>query len=214
MPTKMLGFYEKIAGLLKIIGGVVNFSIGYDAFERGVCSQGHDNLSRIYAAERYMKEGVNITLTVVCDLTSSLEDNFLRGSSVMAALEARSRGLSVRFIPLRISSNPVAVDILGFGRKELLGFKGQKNLYGSLIRRYQLRKNNEIEPRILHENFKRLIFDEGLGLCGRVGLDEFCDKCNLEGDKRIVFPTSQLEIVKRTTRRTKKAEPNLFDNSV
>jgi hypothetical protein len=187
--TKMLKYSEEVAKLLKQTKSVVHFSIGSDALERGVVSQGMDNFTRIKNAFLYHKSGVNTTLTCVFDVTQSLEENQEQGFWVWHALEYRNiYGMTVRFLPLRVPAGKY-MGVLKNSKAELLGgslFDSKRS--GSS---YLKRGNNELAPRLFHQDIKERV-NRGIGVCGRVGSTEHCDKCNLCKKTRIFFDVKLL----------------------
>ena len=66
------------------------FSLGYDQIELGPRLQGFSNQWRLEQARKYHSTGVNTSLTVVCDVTDSIENNVSRGSFIKHALEEKS----------------------------------------------------------------------------------------------------------------------------
>jgi len=59
------------------------------------------------------------------------------------------------------------------------------------IWRYYRKGNNEAYPAFLHKDFQRLV-DSGAGVCGTIGEEEYCDKCNLIKNVRIKFPVKEI----------------------
>jgi len=195
-PTKMLEFEEGIAKLLKDTKSVVNYSISNDGLEPGAVSQGFTNEWRILQAERYANVGVNSNLTLTCDITQSFEENIGRGFSIGKALEERERGMTIRLLPLRINSKALCMKVTGKKWGAVMKPKDYDNwLFSGILWEYKKRGNNEADPLFFHPDFKNLV-DEGIGVCGRVGETEYCDKCNLEENVRKSFPAS--EIIKIT----------------
>jgi len=193
-PTKMLPFEDELADELRKTGGVVHYSICADRFESGAASQGFTNEWRVEQARKYHEAGVNVDLTIVCDLTQSLAENQTAGFYVMEALKkAKEYGLVARLLPLRIHSEELARKVTGHSMKELRnkhpslsGFETKK---GGTWRK---RGNNEIAPAVINPDFQGL-YDSGMGICGEIGEDEYCDDCNLcpACTRRIVFPLSE-----------------------
>jgi hypothetical protein len=206
LPTKMLTFDNQLAELFQETGSVLIYSIGYDKLEKGACSQGYANEWRIEQAQQYASKGVNATLTLVCDITSSIKQNAKHGSAAEKALKARTKELTMRILPLRLNSRKVAYAVTGKDWDDLIykqvdpsenvlpGFEENvEEVRQDMEQRpYALRGNNEAYPRYFHADFKDLIARHNLGVCGRVDDMEYCDKCNLFGDARIVFPVSEL----------------------
>lgn len=188
----------ELAYKLQTVGGVIHYSIGYDRFESGVVAQGFTNEWRIKQAEKYFKSGMNTTLTLVCDVTASIKENIKSGSSIEEVLKLREKiGIPFRIIPLRINSRRFAQKVTGKSYEALLGINvPEEQLRLSLgisegIKRYRRRPNNELDPNILHPDFQKL-YEEGMGICGKIGELEYCDKCNLQGNTRIAFPISEI----------------------
>ena len=192
-PTKDLGFDKEVAGLLRDTGSFLYFSLGYDRLERGACANGFTNEWRIKQAELYSSFGVNTSLTVVCDVISSIEDNVSRGSFIERAL---SSSLVSRVIPIRLNSRGVAKE-LGLDWDTLRrGVVDQKDLcevseLESPPLSYLQKGNNDLVAKVLHLDFIELM-RQGVGFCGRVGKMEYCDRCNLEGGRRIALPVSDI----------------------
>jgi len=215
---------EELAKLLVANKGVLHYSIGYDKFESGVVQQGFTNEWRIEQAKRYFKERVNTTLTLVCDVTTSIEENIRKGSSIDKALFARDKfWIPLRIIPLRINSRKFGYEVTGKRFEELLGVNLSEEQLGlnlkisEPLRRYQRRPNSTLDPNFLHSDFQKLQ-NEGVGFCGKIGKLEYCDKCNLQGKTRIVFPISEIIPVKydrnpktsrRAIQRNKKSKDQL-----
>lgn len=192
---------EKIAEKFKETNSVIHYSLGWDDLEIGACSQGFTNKWRIQQAERFYKERVNTTLTSVCDVTGSIKKNVGQGSSIRDVLKSREKtGITFRIIPVRIISKKVAPKITGFDWEVLQNpfinylFPDGKVLE-DLRQKYRRRGDSQLVPMYFHPDFQSLI-NEGIGVCGNVGNYEYCDKCNLFGDERIVFPVSELVKVK------------------
>src|SRR3989304_5280018 len=78
MPTKVLEFDFRLINPLQNVGGTIHYSIGYDKLEQGPGSQGFHNKWRIEQAEAYYLAGVNAALTIICDVTASIEENASR----------------------------------------------------------------------------------------------------------------------------------------
>jgi len=175
------------------------YSLGWDCFEPGAVSQGFTNQWRIEQGINYFREGVNDSLTLVCDVTSSIELNEQRGSCIKSALNARDTyGINVRLLPLRPPSKDFCAMAIGDTRDGAMDHTDPFPLVvterdiGTIERgaRYRPRGNKELIPNFFHPDFQKLV-DEGVGVCGTVGREEYCDKCNLT-DVRIVFPVSQI----------------------
>lgn len=198
-PTKMLPFEKEVSNYLIKASGALHYSIGADRFEEGAVTQGFTNQWRIEQAKKYHDAGMNTDLTIVCDLTSSLEDNAKVGFSVMDALEASRRyGIPARFIPIRIGSNKLAKEITGHTMKELRNT--QPSLPGYELEKSGLwmkRGNNDIYPTRLHPDFQGL-YDSGIGICGAIGEEENCDDCNLCSGVRIKFNLDEIPLMDYT----------------
>ncbi len=180
---------EEFAERLRKINAVINYSIGNDSFERGLASQGFTNLWRIQQALLYRQAGVNSTLTITCDVTSSLEDNSKRGFPVFQALKAGESGIPVRVLPLRIHSRKLAKTATG---EDYFWLKKEPDMFHEAEARYVKRRNNELSPAFLHADFQELL-KEGLGFCGQIGEMEYCDKCQVfVQNTRITFPITEL----------------------
>jgi len=109
---------EKLRGIHNRSYGVtLMYSTGWDCFEPGAVSQGFTNQWRIEQAIKYFKEGINTSLTLVCDVTGSIDLNEQRGSCIKSALNAREEGLNVRLLPLRPPSREVCVKATGDTRE-------------------------------------------------------------------------------------------------
>ncbi|MAH03794.1 hypothetical protein CMI39_03345 [Candidatus Pacearchaeota archaeon] len=185
LPTKMLDFDCNLAKKLLNVGGIINYSIGYNRFESGAFSQGFTNEWRIKQAEKYLKEGVNTTLTIVCDITSSIDENVERGSSLKEALNSP---VLKRIIPIRLNSKLVAKKIIGItwddlvnhveGQDTLRGFEKHTNkIQSKLDKSPYFLKSNGLGPSFFHPDFRK--FKEEIQVCGRIGEEEYCDKCTL-----------------------------------
>jgi len=218
-PTKALAYDDEIAELLRETNSVLNFSICNDSLEPGAVSQGFTNEWRIKQAGKYRGlrvKGVNTTLTITCDVTSSFDENEERGFLVRQALQ-NPHGIGIRFFPIRLNSRNTARLITGREWEEVV-YKGQmhpaqehllpgfetllKETEESLRKRPYIYHKGQGIPRFFHPDFDLLIRHAGAGVCGPVGhfmrdlgyVDyvEHCDKCNLEGFSWENFPVSQL----------------------
>ena len=209
MLTKALDFDKQIAEKFKKRKSVLSFSIGYDKLEPGWTSQGLTNKWRIEQAKKYLENKVNTTLTVVCDITQSINENEKKGSAVKLALNSI---VPTRIIPIRLQSTKITEIITGKPRHQTyirnpkqgqLLFKEAEKIIQEQVP-YIPRGNNEIEPRFAHPDFLKLI-ENGLGICGRIGEIEYCDKCHIdpENPERIQFNKSELK--KITYRKKSKA---------
>jgi hypothetical protein len=200
-PTKMLEFNKEIANLLKDTNSVVNYSICNDSFEKGACSQGFTNAWRIEQAKRYADAGVNITATLTCDVTNSLEGNLKYGFAINEILKAREQGLTLRLLPLRLYSKKLCFTATGRKWEDIImprDWKDVESLNFQFEWRYIKKEGNGAVPLFFHKDFRKFI-SGGIGICGRVGEIEYCDKCNLEKEVRIDFHTSEIPKVERYT---------------
>lgn len=216
-PTKMLPFDTEIAKLLRDTNSVLQFSIGTDSLEPGACSQGYTNSWRISQAQLYNKANINTSLTIICDITQSIEKNAKAGFSLVQALETPD--IPKRILPLRPNSNKVSSAIT----KKLMSQithkplrhtseKGYQQISGledciidsdeeaaRISGRHYLRKgNNELIPIFLHPDFEH--FRQVPRICGRIGNLEYCDKCTLCPPVE-PFPASQLVKVEYSIKR-------------
>jgi len=213
-PNKMLRYRKEVAKKIKENGGVVHRSIGGDRFEPGCVSQGYTNEWRVEQARLNFLEGVNEDLTIVCDVTQSLKANHNAGFYVLEALEAASRyGITKRILPIRINSEKLAMMVTGHSMRELRSIHSPLPGYELPLQGlWRRRGNNEIAPNLLHQDFKAL-YDSGVGICGEIGDDEYCDKCNLCPSKpvRIVFALSEKPRVVYTKKVDAKRRKNWKD---
>jgi DNA repair photolyase len=186
-PTKMLSFEKEIANLLQSTNSVVNYSICNDSFEIGAVSQGFSNEWRIEQAKRYQNEGVNTTSTLTCDITNSLEENLKYGFAIKEILSAKEQGLTLRLLPLRLNSKKICLKATGKKWEDIVMPKIWKDTLDFEFEwLYEKKRNNEAIPLFFHHDFKELTLS-GIGICGKVGKMEYCDKCNLEKETRICF---------------------------
>jgi hypothetical protein len=191
-PTKMLKFNKEIAGLLKNTNSVVNYSICNDSFEIGPVSQGFSNEWRIEQAKRYRYLGVNATATLTCDVTNSLEGNLKYGFAINEILNAKEHGLTLRLLPLRLNSKKVCLKATRKKWEDIVMPKNWKDTFDFEFKwLYEKKRNNEAIPLFFHKDFRKLI-SEGIGICGKVGSMEYCDKCNLEKGVRICFHENEM----------------------
>jgi hypothetical protein len=205
-PIKTLEFDENLALMLRETGSVLNYSICNDSLEEGAVSQGYTNAWRIEQGRLYHEQDVNITLTLTCDVTQSIEENEKRGFTIKNAINSRTEGITVRLLPLRINSKKLCYEVTGKSWHEVV-LPSAKQCSGTLdlfIReqewRFARRKNNEVYPLFFHRDFQKLV-EEGIGVCGRVGNYEYCDKCNLSGNIRIKFPVAEIIPVEYTNKK-------------
>jgi hypothetical protein len=193
-PTKMLRYNPNVAKKLAEVGGVIHRSIGGDRFEVGPASQGYTNEWRVEQARLDSLAGVNEDLTLVCDVTQSIDAKAHAGFYVVKALEAsRNYNLPVRILPIRLNSEKLARMVTSHSMQELRNtLQSLPGYEMPLAGLWKRRGNNELAPKVLHPDFERL-YQEGIGFCGEVGDDEYCDKCNLCPSKslRIIFPLSE-----------------------
>ncbi|MFH1307415.1 MAG: hypothetical protein ABIH72_01015 [archaeon] len=177
---KSLPTAEELVEKFKNTMSVVNFSIYNPKFEPGLVSQGFTSNRRMKEAEKFYQSGVNTTITQVCDVTASIEDNISRGFPIDDVIIMHDElGIIMRIIPLRITTKKFAQQATGKTWEELISSKD-----------YKLKGNHEIIPNFLHPDFQALI-ESGVGFCGRIGTIEYCDHCNLDKAK-ISFPASEL----------------------
>ena len=188
---------EKIAGELRKTNSSLLYSLGWDLAEEGACSQGFTNAWRISQAEKYYKEGVNTSLTVVCDVTSSILDNIERGSAISQAIKSNARiGINFRILPLR-PRKEVFIDLVGKEWGDSVRPRRGVGYLDFCDMIYSKRKNHEAVSDFLHEDFEKFR-EQGIGFCGQVGDYEHCDKCFLPGmeSQRIRFLAKELVHVK------------------
>lgn len=180
---------EKLVEKLTDVNAVINYSIGNYSLERGIVSQGFTNLWRIQQALLYRNSGVNSTLTLTCDVTSSFRENAEKGVRIFQVLNAREKGIPIRILPLRIPSKKIAKSATGRIYSEL---KREPDMFNSERKRYLKKGNNELIPTFFHPDFQKLV-EEGVGVCGQVGEKEYCDKCQVfDSEIRVGFPTKEL----------------------
>ncbi len=223
-PTKALEFNKDTVESLLRIKHVINYSIGNDGLEGGLVSQGYTNKFRVNEAVKYHKAGVHSTLTVVCDVTSSFEENDKRGFAVFDALKAHwDYNIPLRILPLRLNTHKLAPLSTGKSWKTLLESKNQQLMDFEVSKKEdwtfysRVIGSGDLDPRYFHPDFLDFV-EDGIGVCGRVGrqeenhaMCEHCDKCDLTTD-RIVFPASELPkiktnkdiLMKNRTKRNKK----------
>jgi hypothetical protein len=195
-PTKMLEYDERVAKLLRETRSVLNYGIGNDSLERGACSQGFKNEKRIWEAWKYHMDGVNTTLTIACDVTSSMGDNVGRGFAVGKAMDFRGE-IPRRLLPMRINKVALAWKIAGEDWHKLIyrTIDGEDKLPLELHEvdnpgRYIQRGNNELIPRIYHPDFRGFV--GSCRVCSRIGEIEYCDGCHLDGALKQCFPASEI----------------------
>ena len=202
-PTKALSFDDQIAELLIETKSVLNYSLCNDKFEPGLVSQGFLNIWRVQQAVRYDKAGVNTTTTLTCDVTDSFENNLQRGFAINEMLNAKESGVITRILPLRIYSKKVCLEATGRKWEEIiLPNRLSKYFDFGFEWRYIKVGGNKAIPLFLHDDFKKLV-GEGIGVCGQIGEQEYCDHCNLHKRVRIVVPTEELAEVKRSGQKLK-----------
>jgi hypothetical protein len=194
----MLEFNEEVANKIFANNGFLSFSIGNNKLELGAISSGFTNEWRIKEAEKYYKSGVNTALTMVLDISDSIENNEKRSFTVRKALDSK---VEKRIIPMRLTSTKIALEVTGIEREDLLNpFGGTGHIkgwekYSTKIQErilslpYSKRRNGELVANFVHFDFKD--FEMELKICGQIGKYEYCDKCNLLPDK-IKFPASEI----------------------
>ncbi len=204
MPTKVLEFDPLLVDLLKEVGGTIHYSIGYDKLEQGPGSQGFYNQWRIEQAEAYHQNGVNTALTILCDVTASIEENDFRGSEIKYALDSLP-SLPKRILPMRLTSRYVAKIVTGYDWDDL---KNPKQLTFETLEKYSpemrerlqrtpytQRGNNDFTPQEYHSDFQPFM-DRNFS-CGPIGETERCDNCLVYPESmNFSFPTEQLIKVK------------------
>jgi hypothetical protein len=191
--TRALEYKGDIVKLTKETGSIIQYSIGSDELEPGVASQGFSNSWRINEAGLYLKSGTNTNLTIVADLAQSIEANSKKGFAIKEAINSN---IPFRFIPLRMPSNKVAKKLTGRTLSAIIYKKRlfrQENIFGEeeQERPYLKRGNSEAFPIEMHPDFKEML-RRGIGICGRIGDIEYCDKCCTQGEKKTEFPASEL----------------------
>jgi len=198
---------KDLAARLKEANTSLLMSLGYDRLEQGPLMQGCSNEWRIQQALKYYTSGVNANLTVVCDVTDSIENNVSRSSFIGRALEVRKEtGIPVRIIPARSYTHKVTEFITGIKKKVLTnaGYYQTPQLDAlddgkpTIQSRYVKKGAFKLVPNYIHPDFKGL-FVEGMGACGVAAETEHCDKCNCMGKTRISFPESELPKIEFTT---------------
>ena len=197
MPTKVLEFDPKLAKLFREVGGTVSYSVGYNGLEQGLGSQGFHNQWRIEQAEAYHKAGVNAALTVVCDVTASIDENAQRGSSIKLALNS---SVPMRILPMKLISKGIAKVVTGHDWADLKTvekwerlkktgqlFLGDSEQYRpDVAERIQMAPYSQVGNNVLVANFYHSDFQEFMdknSSCGRIGDIERCDNC-------LVYPAS------------------------
>ena len=180
---------DSLIEALKATNSVVNYSIANDSLESGPVSQGFTNRWRIKQGDYYFMEGVNVTYTLTCDVTSSIEDNARRGFAVLDVLRAKNARIPIRLLPLRPSSRKLTLKATGMSRHELT----TQSMFDEGTLRYKVRRNGELVPNMMHPDFQELV-DSGVGVCGQIGDYENCDKCHRGRPlpMQIQFPAEQL----------------------
>lgn len=209
-PTKMLEFDERVAKAIINNKGFLSFSIGRDASEPGCCGFGFNNKQRVKEAEKYFDFGVNTALTMVFDITDSIENNEKRGFNLRDALGSYVD--TKRIIPMRLTSAKVALLVTGIERQDLLDpygavdhIKGWEKYSPEvqeriLSRPYSKRDNNDLVANFIHSDFKD--FEKNMRICGQIGEYEYCDKCNLFLEK-IKFHISEIPEIDYTPNKNK-----------
>ncbi len=200
ITTKMLEFDGRLLEIVKETDSVIQYSFGSDQLESGAVSQGFTNLWRLEQAIRYQEAGAHTTSIIVCDLAQSIDQNIALGFPLEEIIEAeRKYGITKRLLPLRINSDKLSMIITGkplrdivaptqYGNEMQEGFDFEVQ---EIPRPYGRRGNNETYIREVHPDFQEMI-DDGTGICGRIGDLEYCDKCDLEGDTRVIFPVDEI----------------------
>ncbi len=200
-PTKMLEFDKEIGKKIKGLEGIISFSLGNKFTQKGVNSYGFTDKWRIKQAEKYEDFGVNTTLTLVADITDSIENNEERGFPVLDFLNSYVK--TKRIIPIRLISKKVALMATGIEWEDLLNPEGvmghiqgwekytpeqQQRILSKL---YIKRDNGDLVANFVHEDFKE--FEKNMRFCGQIGEFEYCDKCNLTPENEFVkFPISEI----------------------
>ncbi|HIJ14456.1 TPA: hypothetical protein HA371_06985 [Candidatus Woesearchaeota archaeon] len=189
---------EELAERLIGINATLLYSVSNDSFEYGMVSQGFTNQWRINQAVKYHSQKVNTSLTIVCDVTQSIDENDKRGFALKRGLEERDKtGINIRILPIRINSDELALKVTGKNMRILRdhGHHGTKPLFetdspSNGLAPYKRRGNNELFAGYFHSDFQNL-FDSGIGVCGAVGDYEHCDKCLLCPEK-VRFPLKDI----------------------
>ena len=195
---------DELVHVLQATHAAINYSIGNDKAESGAASQGFTNSWRIQQALLYREAGVNASLTLNYDVTSSFKDNASRGFAVLQALEACDKNNIpfkdfIRILPRRLNSRRNAVALTGATWQEL---QQPWMFHGVAPPRYQTRArtkangartgNNELVPMLFHPDTQELV-KHGVGVCGQVGETEHCDHCRIFNKRtRLVVPLSEL----------------------
>ena len=196
---------EDLAEEIKMADMSLLYSLGNDRLEKGLVSQGFTNEWRIKQALAYHNQGVNVSLTIMCDVTQSIEDNEKKGYVIKSALSSRNKGINVRLLPLRPNTKRVAELTTGQSLKDIT-FSFQPVLscceesfnypvVGGFEQRPFFKHRTKRLARFFHPDFQKLV-GEGIGVCGTIGEKEYCDSCNLNY-QRIVVPFRDIIPVKR-----------------
>ena len=200
MPTKVFEFDYSMVELLNAAGVSILYSIGFDKLEKGVGSQGFHNRWRVEQAELYREAGVNVNLTIIPDVTDSIQGNISRGSGIKYALQSSDR-LPKRVLAMRLTSREIAKAVTGFDWDDLknpkrLFLDGLEKYSPEMMERlqrvpYSSRGDNSLIANFFHSDFNS--FMERNASCGKIGDTERCDNCMVPGKgDNFSFPASQL----------------------
>lgn len=191
--------------------------------EKGAFSQGFTDDWKLSQARKYADAGVNTALTVVCDVTSSIEENHQRGNAIKMSLDS---GLPVRILPLRPNREIIA-ETCGGGWSDLVGRVGHQSLFDQNIFPYHPKgKGRFAVASTMHPDFQSLL-ENGTGFCGETRIPgeeakENCDHCGIRGNRgddgkpvfRTSFPVGQLVPLQydmKTRGKEKKGKSGLKD---
>ena len=109
-------------------------------------------LKEILQEKKYHSQKVNTSLTIVCDVTQSIDENDKRGFALKRGLEERDKtGINIRILPIRINSDELALKVTGKNMRILRdhGHHGTKPLFetdspSNGLAPYKRRGNNEL----------------------------------------------------------------------
>ena len=151
--TKLLTFDIEISSLIRQLNGTIHFSLGEDSLEPGIVDYyGMTTEKRIEEAEKYLDDGCNIQLRLVCDVTSN-------------------RKFPITAIP---DNHWIITPIRFLTKKQAISFPPYKCWENLLESKQYEYKKHALRPTYIHD-----CFDRFSKFCGTVGKKEHCAKCGL-----------------------------------
>jgi len=185
MPTKYLEFNDEIAGLFKKTKSSLIYSIGWDKFEKGACSNGCNNEFRIEQAKRYRKTDVNSIFYLLIDAVNPPGD---REKEILDI--AKENKISILLLPIRLNNKSIAFDVTGLPWNNLK-MKNQLMIPGiskEMAGNYKLINSHTLIAEKINQEWTKLVGNNNgnIRMCNHNEDKTWCGACFLEGKKGII----------------------------